>query len=328
MRIGKLIRNDYPVGLIVDIHDYCNAKCKMCPYESLSKKLNQGHMDWDLYVKIVDDFSILIDRYKFLGMLTYCNMAEPFIENHLEKYTSYAEKKGISVYLNTNGSLMTHEKIDSLISSGFHGTFNISFHAATPELYNDIMGLNIENTVNNIRYLASKYPKEKIGFNVINYHWPEDEEEKVKKLLSEWSNDIQTKKAISRAGLVFRKKKYIRQIAGCGPGRVLYQMVICHNGDALLCCNDMARKEIVGNLQNSTIQEVWNGEGFKDYLHQIYMGKSSSKDMICHFCEESVPYWSWRRFMKSLLPAAIIAVWRKRHKSKWGLSKSINSQWR
>lgn len=46
MKIGKLIRNEYPIGLIVDIHDYCNASCKMCPYESLKRKLNQGRMDW------------------------------------------------------------------------------------------------------------------------------------------------------------------------------------------------------------------------------------------------------------------------------------------
>lgn len=325
MKIGKLIRNEYPIGLIVDIHDYCNASCKMCPYESLKRKLNQGRMDWNLYTKIVDDFSSLIARYKFQGMMTYCNMGEPFIENNLAKYTLYAEEKGVSVYLNTNASLMTPHKIDMLINSGFKGTFNISFHAASPDLYKKIMGLDIEDAINNIQYLTNKYPKEKISFNVINHNWPNDEEEKVGKLLNRWNIDIQFNRPISRAGLVLQKKEYIRRIAGCGPDRVLYQMVICHNGDALLCCNDMSRKEIIGNLTHSAIEEVWNGIIFQDYLNRIYSGKMSSNNMICHFCEESVPFWSLRRFIKLFLPKNIIVSWRKKHKSNWGLSKSVNS---
>jgi MoaA/NifB/PqqE/SkfB family radical SAM enzyme len=57
-------------------------------------------------------------------------MGEPFILNNLETYTRYAEAKGVLVYLNTNASLMTPDKIDRLIASGFSGAFNISFHAA------------------------------------------------------------------------------------------------------------------------------------------------------------------------------------------------------
>lgn len=325
VKIDKLIINEFLIGLIIDIHDYCNAKCKMCPYESLRQKIDQGRMDWNLYTKIVDDFSSLIGRFKFQGMLTYCNMGEPFIENHLEKYTRYAEEKGVSVYLNTNASLMAPHKIDLLINSGFKGTFNISFHAASPDLYKKIMGLDIEDAINNIQYLTNKYPAEKISFNVINYSWPDDEEEKVRKLFNQWNIDIQINRPISRAGLVFHTKKYIRRIAGCGPDRVLYQMVICHNGDVLLCCNDMSRKEIIGNLTHSTIEEVWNGTIFQDYLNKIYSGKMSSNDMICHFCEESVPFWSLRRFIKLFLPKNIIVSWRKKRKPNWGLSKSINS---
>jgi hypothetical protein len=70
MKIGNLERNDFPIGLIVDIHDYCNAKCRMCPCESLRHTLRQGRMDWNLYTKIIDDFSALIMRYQFPGTLT------------------------------------------------------------------------------------------------------------------------------------------------------------------------------------------------------------------------------------------------------------------
>jgi len=39
---------------------------------------------------------------------------------------------------------------------------------------------------------------------------------------------------------------------------------ILHNGDVLMCVNDWARKEIVGNLRESTLGEVWNGERMRE----------------------------------------------------------------
>lgn len=324
MKIGKLVRNDYPVGLIVDIHDYCNARCKMCPYKTLHKKLDQGKMDWSLYAKIVDDFSTLIERYKFKGMMTYCNMGEPFVEGNLYKYTSYAEQKGINVYINTNASLMTPSKLNLLFNSGFYGSFNISFHAASKELYEDIMGLDYEKTLKNIEYLIANYPKEKISINALNYHWPSDEEEKLHSLFKKLGIDIGVNKPISRAGLVALCGKTFRhRIAGCGPERVLYQMIITHYGDVLLCCDDMARKAIVGNVKQNSIQQVWNGAIFKDYLDKIYLGKPSPPNFICKLCEESVPYWSIRRFMKSLLPQAMLRFIRSKRKKDWGLSRSL-----
>jgi len=326
VKIGKLVRNDYPVGLIVDIHDYCNARCKMCPYEFLHKKLDQGKMDWSLYAKIVNDFSTLIERYKFKGMMTYCNMGEPFMMKSLFKYTSYAEQKGIDVYINTNASLMTPSKLDLLFNSGFHGSFNISFHAASKELYKDIMGLDYEKTLKNIEYLIANYSKKKISINALNYHWPSDEGEKIHSLFKKLGIDISVNKPISRAGLMALYRKSSRYIiAGCGPERVLYQMIITHNGDVLLCCNDMARKAIVGNVKQNSIQQVWNGAIFNDFLEKIYMGKPSAPNFICKLCEESVPYFSVRRFIKSLFPKKTLEFIKSRKDEEWIISKALQN---
>ncbi len=324
MKIGKIFRNEYPVGLIVDIHDYCNASCKMCPYKSLHRELNKGEMDWTLYTKIVDDFSNLINRYQFKGVMTYCNMGEPFIKENLFEYTSYAGKKGVSVYLNTNASLMTPSKIDLLLNSGFRGSFNISFHGATEKIYRDIMGLNQHKTLKNIEYLTTNYDKEKISINALNYFWPSGEGEKLYNLFKDLGVNIGFNKPISRGGLISTYRKSSRyKIAGCGPERVLYQMVISHNGDVLLCCNDMARKVIVGNLMDQNIQQAWNGPIFRDCLEKIYRGKHSSKNFICKLCEESVPYLSARRIIKLLLPEAMLKYIRNRRKNDWAPSRAL-----
>jgi len=136
MRIGnKIERLPYPIGMTVDIHSYCNARCKMCPYQELSKKIPMGYMSWDLYTKIIDDYSQLMERYNFTGKLSYCQMGEPFLKKGIASWVKYAIERGIDVYFNTNASLLTPDVVDSLIDIGFQGLFNISCHGITKEVY-------------------------------------------------------------------------------------------------------------------------------------------------------------------------------------------------
>ena len=57
--VKKLNRNPYPTQIIVDIHSYCNARCKICPYHSLKTKNPMGVMEENLFIKITDEFSLL-----------------------------------------------------------------------------------------------------------------------------------------------------------------------------------------------------------------------------------------------------------------------------
>ena len=39
---------------------------------------------------------------------------------------------------------------------------------------------------------------------------------------------------------------------------------ILHDGSFILCAHDWARREILGNLRDSTIAELWNGERMRE----------------------------------------------------------------
>ncbi|MBI4245104.1 MAG: SPASM domain-containing protein [Planctomycetes bacterium] len=74
-------------------------------------------------------------------------------------------------------------------------------------------------------------------------------------------------------------------LVGCKASRPLSEMVICFNGDVILCCNDMGQEEIVGNLKYFTIEEVWNGDMMFKKIRQIYYGEQSPDNFICKKCE-------------------------------------------
>jgi radical SAM protein with 4Fe4S-binding SPASM domain len=323
---SRLNRFPYPRALLVDIHSYCNARCIICPYSQLHKKNPMGFMTWGLYTKIVNEYSKMMAQYSFKGKLGYCQMGEPFILKDIAKWVQYATNRGIDVYFNTNASLLFPAVVDSLLDIGFSGNFNISFHGITKEIYERIMGLDFDKTIRNLKYLLRKYPRDKISVNTVPYDWPVGEKEKLLEYWSEMGISVTISKALSRSGLVPNIRRIRRKrIAGCRTKRVFYEMVISFNGDVLLCCHDMAREVVLGNLHDSTINEIWNGQRFLGIINKIYFDRDLPSDFICKRCEESEPYWSPRRMVKNLIPKKIMNEIRKRRKSRWIVTQSVKT---
>lgn len=317
-----LKRPRYPRGLLVDIHSYCNASCRICPYPQLSKVNPMGFMSWALYTKILDDYKHLMDHYDFTGVLGYCQMSEPFILKDIARWVKYAMDKKIRVYFNTNASLLFPAIVDSLGEIGFNGFFNISFHGITRETYESIMHLDYDQSMNNIEYLLKRFPSGKIRINAVCFGWRANEEKGIRSFWKSKGVSVIISKAISRSGLIAELNTVSKKrIAGCGTERIFYEMVVSFTGDVLLCCNDMAREVILGNLNSDSIEEVWNGSRFVKILQRIYYDRNLPPDFICKRCEESQDYWSLRRIVKSIMPERILRAIQEAKDSQWIVNK-------
>ncbi len=278
--------------MIIDIHSYCNARCTMCPYPSLSRKQSQGIMEWPLYEKIIDDYSGLSAHYGFKPELTYCYMSEVFLGEDLPERVSYALKREIVPYLLTNASVMTAEKVDALLATGFSGDFHISFHGITREVFERICGLDYQTTLDNILYLLSRYDPQKVLIRGVDDNWPTGEQEKWLSFWRQYNVQIEYLPPISRAGSVRRFSGRTpagdRRIYGCQNNLPLNQMVVLFDGRVVLCCQDMKRRCILGDLNEQSISELWNGRRRRELLETIYNGKPVSDHFICAQCEESL----------------------------------------
>jgi len=283
----QLKRTPYPKQLIVDIHSYCNAQCKVCPYDSLKKKNPMGVMEEDLFTKIIDEFTQLSKDNHFQGRVLFCNMGELFVRSQMAiDRMDYVMKSGLEFNIQTNAALLHPSVMNKLNQTGFGGSITVSFHGLSPDVYKDSMGLDINRTLNNIEYMRRNYPTGKISIQSIPYRWPLGEARRIKAYFKSKGLHVRMPLANNRAGLVpdvavIKKKK----LFGCAAGRPMGEMVISFNGDVVLCCNDMGQEEIIGNLKKSSIQEVWNGDVMMDRLSQIYLGNPSSDDFICKKCE-------------------------------------------
>lgn len=297
------LRKPYPVQMIIDIHSYCNAQCSICPYPNIKNKIPMGMMNDKLFIKIIDDYSNISKKYDFKGSIIFCNMGELFCHADVAfDRMKYVIQSGLNFSIQTNASLLTPDIADRLKQVGFNGTILISCHGITADVYKRIMGLDLQRTLSNIEYLVKVYPREKIVVASIPHIWPRGESWRIRKYFRRIGIKVRMALPNNRAGLVtwmdIRNK---HKLVACKSHRPLGEMVVSFNGNVVLCCNDMAQKEIVGNLSSQSIEEVWNGCLMMDKLEKIYCGKMSDDDFICKQCEFGITSLSlMKRFYRNI----------------------------
>ena len=284
----------YPLKLIIDIHSYCDARCRMCPYPRYSRTQTQGSMPWTLYRKIVSELAALGRQHRFQPRLTYCYMAEPFLADDLPQHAHYAQDRGLDVYLNTNASEMTPPKIDALLAGGFHGQIHVSFHGFTPETYRKIMGLDYHRSLAHIEYLLDHYDPARVCIRGVDDGWPPGERERWFEFWRPRRVQLEYLPPISRCGSISRlvpekiKQPTSLRLYGCREHHPLVEMVVLFDGRAVMCCQDMAREVIWGDLTHDSILDVWNAPPRRQLVNRLYSGAAHRKDFLCARCEQAL----------------------------------------
>ncbi|KPK76293.1 MAG: hypothetical protein AMJ79_07195 [Phycisphaerae bacterium SM23_30] len=301
---------NYPLKLLVDIHSYCNGRCTICPYPKLSRQQSQGYMRWPLYRKIVDEMARIGADHDFRPIMSYCYMGEPFLAEDLSRYVIYAQQRGMDLYLNTNAAAMTPDKIDSLLAGGFNGKIHISFHGITPEVYHRIMGLDYDISLGHILYLLRRYDPGRICIRGADDRWPAGEKERWFSFWRPYGVELEYLRPISRCGSVrrllparLRTPEKIK-LYGCRNHHPLVEMVILFDGRAVMCCQDMARELIWGDVSRDGISGVWNAPARIKAVEQLYSGRPSDKDFLCARCEQALG-------KAGITQALVEASWRK-----------------
>jgi radical SAM protein with 4Fe4S-binding SPASM domain len=291
--LGNLVRLAYPSNLVLDVHSYCNAACQVCPYPQLAPKLPKGRMTDGLFRKIIDEFSDIARHHPIRGHVVLSNLSEPFLDPHICEKISYVLAADLKVVLQTNASVLTPERVDQLLATGFRGAIYISCHGITPEVYRRVMGLKLEETLRHIDYLAQRYPRHLLQVRAISYKWPLGEAWKVKRYWQARQVPVKVFLPNSRTGLVPHlacwKLKYPgNKLKGCKKTLPLRDMVVAFTGDVLLCCEDMGREIVLGNLQDHSLLEVWNSAQAREVMAQIFLQKPSPEHFPCKTCEFGV----------------------------------------
>jgi MoaA/NifB/PqqE/SkfB family radical SAM enzyme len=272
---GKAL--SFPLTIHIQTKSLCNGNCVFCPYPYVHKQLEQGTMARETFEKIVDELVFT----KYHPHLLFELHNEPLLDERIFDLIRYVKTRipGIETSLVTNGQLLDKFSLLEIKESGIDRIV-VSLNAYSRELYHEISGgLDFNRIINNIPVLISDESlKQK---TVISFVLTQDNIKEVFPALRHWNNlgvKTRTVDLFNRAGSVTNYAslklnnkntklslpnkigKYliarIIDVTGCFDP--FYHINILFNGDAILCCDDWNRANIVGNIRDKSIKEVWN----------------------------------------------------------------------
>jgi len=295
----RLKKGKYPFPTMFQIQtiNTCNGSCLMCPN---SKKNNQKviKMSDELFNKITDE---IIKKAKYSYVFLFLQN-EPLMDDEIfgkiRKIKEKAKKK-VFIGLISNGSLINDKKIKELEGSKID-TFSVSLDAINEETYKKIrQGLDYNQILKNIdKVIDSDYNKYfSVGFVIQKDNI--DEFTEFKKFWREKGLSFNIQDLSNRTGDLDNYQEIIQKEKDAPLLEKLKILIfkkiirfcptpftnfnILSNGDVILCCDDYDKKEIMGNVKDSSIEEIWNSNRYNTIREQIYK-KEFHKVPTCKNC--------------------------------------------
>jgi len=255
----------FPKTVQLETQSGCNADCVFCDYGVSYPKQPKGKIDWDLFVKIVDECALHRVR-RFSPYLTN----EPFADKELLERLKYVNHKmpWCKVVVTTNAHYLVPEKVDEILAleKPLHAVY-ISFQGIEKQGFEATMrgNMSFERTLANVNYLVERVQKEGRKRPEIWITMVDTQLIDARKALAYWKGrGVKAKYTTleNRGGNIvqidrLQKSAEMSYYSTCT--RLMKQMYIHFNGDVVLCCVDNSRKVVFGNAREQSLSEIWNG---------------------------------------------------------------------
>lgn len=290
--LGDVIPLDTPFTVFIDASSACNFRCEFCFNRDKNNiGENKRIMKFDLYKKIINDLSIFSKKIKCIRLY---KEGEPLINRHLPDMIRYAKGKKVAekIEFTTNGSLLNPEKNKELIDAGLDRIV-ISVEAISSEKYKQISKVNMdfEKYVNNIEHFYKNKNQCKVCIKStdVGVRGEEDKFYKIFGNISDeifienitpiWPNlDISHVKEKCNMGLYGQE---LRQVNVCPY--IFYSLTVNSDGTVSACFVDWEHKIIVGDVNEQSFYDIWNGEKLKE-LRIIHLKKMKKYHEVCSKC--------------------------------------------
>ena len=146
----------FTLGLNIDPINLCNLKCPFCVYTSQAETGKKIEVQFFKELLAGLDNSVIPVSY-----INFVGAGEPLLHKQFSQLAQEAKRVVPDVRVTTNGTLLTKEMSETLISSGIN-LFTISITGSTVDVYKKFQGSGkdddgaqkqLESVINNIRDL-------------------------------------------------------------------------------------------------------------------------------------------------------------------------------
>lgn len=287
-----------PSYLDIEVTNHCNFNCSFCPTGTNVMKRKRGFMDSDVLDAICRD----VKKYEIKGV-RLIRWGEPMLHPDIINIIKKLKNAGALVHINTNGSLLTEEKMKELVEAELD-SIKFSFQGVDEVSYNE-MRVNgkfseIIDKVRRLKEFGGRIPYIQISTTVTD-----ETEEQIDQFrrkvenICDYYNIGYTKLDhlnVDEMRISEAEKERIRELKKRETISHTYRKIcpdafdklsVNWNGDVTICCSDYDDYLLIGNILTQDLKEIFNSEK-ADAYRKIISKNEYEKLPICNTCFEEM----------------------------------------
>lgn len=274
-----------PPEIGIDSTNRCNLNCIMCPRQEMTRPL--GDMDLGLFKKIIDDGSCFLE---FVWLQDY---GDPLLHKDILSMISYCRKKKIPCGISTNALLLDKELGEEILGAELDYIL-FAFDGATEETYEQIRkGSNYKRVVENIRnFLKVKERKRAKIFVAIQCIYMKETEDQIGAFRKMWLlpgvNALRIRQLTYSASRYGSQSRFKNPISDLPCYWLWRNPHIKWDGTMVACCQDVNAIYNLGNLKDSSLTELWDGQVISD-LRRVHLDGRRKELSLCRNCNMYQP---------------------------------------
>jgi radical SAM protein with 4Fe4S-binding SPASM domain len=291
---GSVDIKGLPVSVSAELTNNCNLACPHCSSGSGLMQRARGYMNPDLFRKVMKEL-----RQSLINVNLYFQ-GEPMLHPMFFSFIGYCS--GANTVVSTNGHFLSAGNAEKIVTSGLSKLI-ISLDGIGQDIYSTYrINGNAEKVIAGIRNVAVARDKFKSSLKIeiqcLVNRFNEHEVPAIRELARETHCKLKLKsmqiidKAMISNWLPSDKRFRRYQLEGdtfmlksslpnhCA--RVWFNPVITWDGKVVPCCFDKDAEFVMGDLNNDTFSDIWDGPKYRMFRKSILTGR----DMIdmCRNC--------------------------------------------
>jgi radical SAM protein with 4Fe4S-binding SPASM domain len=282
----------FPYLVDIEVTNHCNLKCIFCGQQAMTR--TKGFMSEEIYKKIVDECA------EHGTPIRLIRWGEPFLHPKIIEFFKYAKSKGLPVHVTNNGQVINEAHMKALVDLQVDSVI-FSFQGATEEQYNIMrVGSNYEKLKSNVLKLVEMRGDKEKPFIHVSSTMTNESAEEVKNFVDYWGNivdfvgvgktnlsklsamQIKSFEVAGKLDLLKKQETIKKTYVPCNE--VHKKLSIDWDGKVACCCSDFDNFLIVGDLNESSIEDIWNNSKTLKLFREL-LDKNMHKSLtLCSTC--------------------------------------------
>ncbi len=273
--------SEYPLLVDIELSSVCNLTCSMCYTitDEFKQHVNVTRMDWELYKKIIDEIDGKVPAIR-LSLRGEATLHTKFIEA-----INYAKGHGIKeVSLLTHGGKLTLPFFQKMVEAGVDWiTISVDGLGETYERVRK--PLKFDDLFNKIKAIKQYKEEHKLKRPVIKVQgiWP---------AIAESGPDAYYNTFAPYTDLVafnplidyLSNDTHIEYLEEFTCPQQYQRLVIGADGLVMKCSNDEENREVIGDIKQETVHQVWHGEKMQAVRNMHLQPLGFMQSTVCRKC--------------------------------------------